>query len=53
MKPLIQAEVEKVSTVWAADFETPVGSSAFFSFFCFLGQHRQKETVNEVCTLAF
>jgi hypothetical protein len=29
-------------TVWAADFETPVGSSTFFSFFLFLGQHRQK-----------
>jgi hypothetical protein len=24
-----------VCTVWAADFETPVGSSTFFSFFYF------------------
>jgi hypothetical protein len=27
-------------TVWAVDFETPVGSSTFFSFF--RGQHRQQ-----------
>jgi uncharacterized protein involved in cysteine biosynthesis len=30
-----------------------VGRRTFFSFFLFLGQHRQKETVNKVCTLAF
>jgi hypothetical protein len=27
-------------TVWAADFETPAGSSTFLLFF--LGQHRQE-----------
>jgi hypothetical protein len=29
-------------TVWAADFETPAGSSTFFSIFLFLWQHWQK-----------
>jgi hypothetical protein len=40
-------------TVWAADFETPVRSSTYFSFFLFLGQHWQKQTIDKVCTLAF
>jgi hypothetical protein len=26
-----------IHTAWAIDFETPVGSSTFFSFFFFLG----------------
>jgi hypothetical protein len=43
----------KVNTVWAVDFETPVGSSIFFSFFLFLGKHWQKETINKVCTMVF
>jgi hypothetical protein len=30
------------NTAWAVDFETPVGGSTVFSFFIFLGQHRQK-----------
>jgi hypothetical protein len=30
-----------ISTVWAADFKTPVGSSTFF-FLLFLGQHQHK-----------
>jgi hypothetical protein len=29
-------------TLWAADFEKPVGSITFFSFFLFLGWHLQK-----------
>jgi hypothetical protein len=30
------------STVWAADFETPVGSSTLFSFLFFLGSIGRK-----------
>jgi hypothetical protein len=33
-----------MSTVWAADFETPVGSTTFFSFFVFfesIGRNKQ------------
>jgi hypothetical protein len=35
---LITIEIEILPiTVWAADFETPVSGSTFFSFFFFLG----------------
>jgi hypothetical protein len=42
-----------LTNAWTADFETPLGSRTFFSFFLFLGQHWPKETINKVCTLAF
>jgi hypothetical protein len=34
-------QVVQSCTVWAVDFETPVGSSTLFSFIIFLGQHPQ------------
>jgi hypothetical protein len=37
-----ESQQEFKNTVWALDFETPVGSSTFFPFFLFLVQHRQK-----------
>jgi hypothetical protein len=43
----------KAHTVWAVNFETPVGSSTFFSFFLCLWQHRQKEIIKKVCALVF
>jgi hypothetical protein len=40
-------------SVWAVDFETPVGNNTFLSFFLLLGQNRQKETINKVWTRVF
>jgi hypothetical protein len=50
--------VEKVNTitVWAADFETPVGSSTFFSFLFFLGsigRNKQSTKFAQCCFKAY
>jgi hypothetical protein len=46
--------INNVNTAWAEDFETPTGSSTFFSFFLFLGSIGRKKYLQagrfEVCS---